>query len=49
MKVPREGVCQVQDMLRGQIEIEWDQVDMQVLLKATACRPTTSPTWSMTT
>ena len=34
MKVPREGVCQVQDMLRGQIDFEWTQVDMQVLLKA---------------
>ncbi len=34
MKVPREGVCVVQDMLRGEISIEWSQVDMQVLLKA---------------
>ena len=34
MNVPREGVCQVQDMLRGQIDFEWTQVDMQVLLKA---------------
>lgn len=34
MKVPREGVCRVQDMLRGEIEVEWTQVDMQVLLKA---------------
>jgi glutamyl-tRNA synthetase len=34
MKVPREGVCQIQDLLRGQIEIEWAQVDMQVLLKS---------------
>ncbi len=34
MKVPQEGVCKVQDMLRGTIEIPWEQVDMQVLLKA---------------
>jgi glutamyl-tRNA synthetase len=34
MKVPREGTCTVQDMLRGEISIEWSQVDMQVLLKA---------------
>ncbi|HEY5717206.1 MAG TPA: glutamate--tRNA ligase [Motiliproteus sp.] len=34
MKVPSEGVCQVNDMLRGQIDIDWAQVDMQVLVKA---------------
>ncbi len=34
MKVPEEGVCAFQDMLRGEIEIPWTQVDMQVLLKA---------------
>ena len=34
MKVPDEGVCIVQDQLRGDIEIAWNQVDMQVLLKA---------------
>lgn len=34
MKVPREGVCLVPDMLRGDIEIPWEQVDMQVLMKA---------------
>lgn len=34
MKVPSTGVCQVQDMLRGQIDIEWSQIDMQVLLKS---------------
>lgn len=33
MKVPTEGVCKVQDMLRGGVEIPWEQVDMQVLLK----------------
>ena len=33
MKVPTEGVCKVQDMLRGEVEIPWEQVDMQVLLK----------------
>ena len=34
MKIPEEGTCVVQDMLRGTIEIDWSQVDMQVLLKA---------------
>lgn len=34
MKVPGEGACVVNDMLRGDIEIPWQQVDMQVLLKA---------------
>lgn len=34
MKIPEEGICHVQDMLRGEIEINWSQVDMQVLLKA---------------
>ena len=34
MKVPREGVCIIDDLLRDKIEIEWTQVDMQVLLKA---------------
>lgn len=33
MKIPEEGVCVIDDMLRGKIEIEWSQVDMQVLLK----------------
>jgi glutamyl-tRNA synthetase len=34
MKIPEEGTCVVEDMLRGTIEIDWTQVDMQVLLKA---------------
>ena len=34
MKVPHQGVCVVNDMLRGEIEIPWEQVDMQVLMKA---------------
>lgn len=33
MKIPEEGVCRFEDMLRGSIEIPWTQVDMQVLLK----------------
>lgn len=33
MRVPEEGVCKVEDMLRGTVEIPWEQVDMQVLLK----------------
>jgi glutamyl-tRNA synthetase len=34
MDVPREGICEIDDMLRGRIEIPWVEVDMQVLLKA---------------
>jgi glutamyl-tRNA synthetase len=33
MNVPEEGVCQFMDGLRGEIEIEWAQVDAQILLK----------------
>lgn len=33
MKVPTEGVCKFNDMLRGEVEIPWSQVDMQILLK----------------
>jgi glutamyl-tRNA synthetase len=34
MKVPREGKCIVNDMLREPVEIDWAQVDMQVLMKS---------------
>lgn len=34
LKTPREGVCVIHDLLRGPIEIAWETVDMQVLLKA---------------
>jgi len=34
MKIPDIGICVFQDMLRGEIQIDWTQVDMQVLLKA---------------
>ena len=34
MNVPREGECTFNDMLRGEISIDWSQIDMQVLLKA---------------
>jgi glutamyl-tRNA synthetase len=34
MKVPRSGTCTINDLLRGNIDIEWAQVDLQVLLKA---------------
>ena len=34
MKVPSEGVCTVPDLLRGDVEIPWDRMDMQVLMKA---------------
>ncbi|HET8902596.1 MAG TPA: glutamate--tRNA ligase, partial [Saccharospirillum sp.] len=34
MKVPETGQCEVADLLRDPIEIEWSQIDMQVLLKS---------------
>ncbi len=34
MRVPTEGSCRFRDRLRGDIEIPYGQVDMQVLLKA---------------
>ena len=34
MKVPSEGSCRFRDELRGEIEIPYSQIDMQVLLKA---------------
>ncbi|MES2606588.1 MAG: glutamate--tRNA ligase [Pseudomonadota bacterium] len=34
MKVPREGTCVINDLLREPVEIEWSQVDMQVLMKS---------------
>ncbi|MDY7026521.1 MAG: glutamate--tRNA ligase, partial [Pseudomonadota bacterium] len=34
MKVPDEGVCVIEDGLRGTIEVEWSQVDHQILLKS---------------
>ncbi|KZZ64827.1 glutamate--tRNA ligase [Oleiphilus sp. HI0130] len=34
MKVPDEGTCVIEDMLRGTIEIDWAQVDCQILLKS---------------
>ncbi len=35
MRVPEdEGSCQIQDMLRGDIELDWGMVDAQILLKS---------------
>ena len=34
MRVPEEGVCVINDMLRGSIEVEWSQVDAQILMKS---------------
>lgn len=34
MQVPDSGACVVQDMLRGEIEVDWLQVDAQILLKS---------------
>ena len=34
MQVPESGTCVVEDMLRGRIEVDWTQVDAQILLKS---------------
>ena len=34
MQVPAQGTCIINDMLRGPIEVDWAQVDAQVLLKS---------------
>lgn len=34
MKIPAEGSCKFTDGVYGEVEIPWDAVDMQVLLKA---------------
>lgn len=34
MRVPDEGSCSFHDRLRGEIQIDWREVDMQVLLKS---------------
>lgn len=33
MLVPETGVCEIKDMLRGDLDLHWDQVDAQILLK----------------
>lgn len=34
MNVPEEGECVFSDMLRGEITVDWQQVDAQILLKS---------------
>lgn len=34
MKVPTDGRCEIQDMLRGTVELDWALVDAQILLKS---------------
>jgi glutamyl-tRNA synthetase len=34
MRVPEEGRCDIHDMLRGDLELDWAQVDAQILLKS---------------
>lgn len=34
LKIPQQGDCEFQDMLRGSVSIAWSQVDMQVLIKS---------------
>lgn len=34
MQVPETGSCRVNDLLRGEIELDWAQVDAQILMKS---------------
>ncbi len=34
LHVPEEGVCTFQDMLRGDIEMDWGMIDCQILMKS---------------
>lgn len=34
MKIPQQGECEFEDLLRGTVSISWSQVDMQVLIKS---------------
>lgn len=34
MKIPEEGECEFEDLLRGTVSIAWSQIDMQVLMKS---------------
>ena len=34
MRVPDTGICVIQDMLRGEIALDWTTVDAQILLKS---------------
>ncbi|MEQ8952686.1 MAG: glutamate--tRNA ligase, partial [Gammaproteobacteria bacterium] len=34
MKIPGEGTCEFEDLLRGTVSIDWSQVDMQILVKS---------------
>ena len=34
MAIPEEGVCRMHDRLRGDIEVAWKEVDMQILVKS---------------
>ena len=34
MKIPEQGDCEFEDLLRGTVSISWKQIDMQVLIKS---------------
>ncbi len=34
LKVPAEGTCEFKDELRGEVKIEWDQIDHQIIQKS---------------
>lgn len=39
LRIPAEGECEFDDLLRGKVTISWTQIDMQVLIKSDG-RPT---------
>ncbi len=34
MNVPKDGICEVEDLLRGKMELDWSLVDAQILMKS---------------
>lgn len=34
LKIPEQGECEFEDLLRGAVSISWSQIDMQVLIKS---------------
>lgn len=34
MNVPKDGICEVEDLLRGKMDLDWSLVDAQILMKS---------------
>ena len=34
LKIPESGECVFNDLLRGEVRIAWEQIDMQILIKS---------------